>query len=183
MKSAAARRDREALTRAIHHAHDQGTGPFRSCQLQFSVLERPEPEVLAALAPMTSAACLLPLGQRSPHRQVPPRHPAAARVAARGGRHGEPVSYATASWPAGHRSRQNACVRSSGSAISLVDRGHTLLELAISWVASQPTIASVLTGVTSAVQIAAKAAAAGWQLSNADMACDRRHRRARGQPD
>ena len=50
------------------------------------------------------------------------------------------------------------------------DQGHTLLELAVSWVASQPVVGSVLTGVTSADQIAANAAAAGWLLSDAEKA-------------
>lgn len=48
------------------------------------------------------------------------------------------------------------------------DRGHTLLELAFSWLASQPVVASVIAGVTRPDQVVANAAAAGWTLSSAD---------------
>jgi aryl-alcohol dehydrogenase-like predicted oxidoreductase len=45
------------------------------------------------------------------------------------------------------------------------ERGRQLLELAISWVAAQPVVGSVLTGVTSAEQVVANAAAASWELT------------------
>jgi aryl-alcohol dehydrogenase-like predicted oxidoreductase len=44
-------------------------------------------------------------------------------------------------------------------------RGHTLLELAISWLASQPAVASVIAGAKTPEQVKANAAAAGWRLS------------------
>ena len=50
------------------------------------------------------------------------------------------------------------------------DHGHTLLELAISWVASQPAIGSVLTGVTNPSQVLANATACAWRLTADDMA-------------
>ncbi|MDX1991221.1 MAG: aldo/keto reductase [bacterium] len=46
-------------------------------------------------------------------------------------------------------------------------RGHTLLELAFSWLTSQPVIASVIAGATKPEQIKANAAA-NWQLTPAD---------------
>jgi aryl-alcohol dehydrogenase-like predicted oxidoreductase len=49
-------------------------------------------------------------------------------------------------------------------------RGHTLLELAVSWLASKPRIASVIAGATSPAQVAANAAAAGWRLTDAERA-------------
>ena len=49
-------------------------------------------------------------------------------------------------------------------------RGHTLLELAMSWLAMQPTVASVIAGATSPQQVRANAAAAGWRLSQAELA-------------
>jgi aryl-alcohol dehydrogenase-like predicted oxidoreductase len=49
-------------------------------------------------------------------------------------------------------------------------RGHTLLELAMSWLATQPTVASIIAGATSPQQVRANAAAAGWRLSQADLA-------------
>ena len=45
------------------------------------------------------------------------------------------------------------------------ERGHTLLKTAIGGLAAQPGCASVITGVTSAAQITANAAAADWEPS------------------
>jgi aryl-alcohol dehydrogenase-like predicted oxidoreductase len=44
-------------------------------------------------------------------------------------------------------------------------RGHTILELACSWLLTRPTVASVIAGATRPEQVHANAAAAGWQLS------------------
>jgi aryl-alcohol dehydrogenase-like predicted oxidoreductase len=49
-------------------------------------------------------------------------------------------------------------------------RSHTILELAFSWLLRQPTVASVIAGGTRPEQIAANVAAAGWSLTNADLA-------------
>jgi aryl-alcohol dehydrogenase-like predicted oxidoreductase len=49
-------------------------------------------------------------------------------------------------------------------------RGHTLLELAISWLASHDVVASVIAGATSPDQVRANAVAAGWRLTDAEMA-------------
>src|SRR5215203_486971 len=48
-------------------------------------------------------------------------------------------------------------------------RGHTILELAISWLLSRPMIASVIAGATSAEQIHANAAAANWMMSDEEL--------------
>jgi aryl-alcohol dehydrogenase-like predicted oxidoreductase len=45
------------------------------------------------------------------------------------------------------------------------ERGHTLLELAVAGLMARPAVASVITGATSAEQIRANAAAAGWELA------------------
>jgi aryl-alcohol dehydrogenase-like predicted oxidoreductase len=44
-------------------------------------------------------------------------------------------------------------------------RGRTLLELAVGWLLSQPTVGSVIAGVTRPEQIEQNAAAAGWRLT------------------
>ena len=49
-------------------------------------------------------------------------------------------------------------------------RGHTLLELAMSWLVRRPMVASVIAGATSPEQIAQNVAAVGWALSEADLA-------------
>ncbi len=48
-------------------------------------------------------------------------------------------------------------------------RGHSLLELAFSWLRSNPAVTSVIAGATSAAQVRANVAAAGWQLSPDDL--------------
>ena len=50
------------------------------------------------------------------------------------------------------------------------DRGHTLLELAIAWLAARSPVASVIAGATTVEQVRANAAAAGWQLSPEEVA-------------
>lgn len=49
-------------------------------------------------------------------------------------------------------------------------RGHTLLELAMSWLASRPFIPSIIAGATKPEQIAENVAAVGWTLSPDDLA-------------
>jgi aryl-alcohol dehydrogenase-like predicted oxidoreductase len=49
-------------------------------------------------------------------------------------------------------------------------RGHTLLELAISWLLARGVVASVIAGATKPEQVRANASAAGWSLSPDDMA-------------
>jgi aryl-alcohol dehydrogenase-like predicted oxidoreductase len=49
------------------------------------------------------------------------------------------------------------------------ERGHTLLELAVSWLASQPGVPSVLTGATKPEQVEANAAAADWTVDPAEV--------------
>ena len=49
-------------------------------------------------------------------------------------------------------------------------RGHTLLDLAFSWLLARPAVASVIAGATSPAQIHSNASAAGWELTPADLA-------------
>jgi aryl-alcohol dehydrogenase-like predicted oxidoreductase len=49
-------------------------------------------------------------------------------------------------------------------------RGHTLLDLAMSWLACLPQVATVIAGATSAAQVRANASAAAWVLTEAEMA-------------
>ena len=48
-------------------------------------------------------------------------------------------------------------------------RGHSLLELAFSWLAAQPQVASVIAGATSPAQVAANARAGSWKLTPSDL--------------
>jgi aryl-alcohol dehydrogenase-like predicted oxidoreductase len=49
-------------------------------------------------------------------------------------------------------------------------RGRSLLELAFSWLASQPVVASVIAGASSVEQVSANAAAATWELTEEELA-------------
>jgi aryl-alcohol dehydrogenase-like predicted oxidoreductase len=51
-----------------------------------------------------------------------------------------------------------------------VEHDHSLLELAIGWLASQPAVGSVMTGATRVEQIEANAKAGDWRLTSAEMA-------------
>jgi aryl-alcohol dehydrogenase-like predicted oxidoreductase len=50
------------------------------------------------------------------------------------------------------------------------ERGHTLLELAISWLAAQPAVASVICGATRPEQIEQNLQAASWALTAEELA-------------
>ena len=49
-------------------------------------------------------------------------------------------------------------------------RGHSLLELAFSWLAQQPAVASVIAGATSVEQVEANVGAANWILTSEELA-------------
>lgn len=49
-------------------------------------------------------------------------------------------------------------------------RGHTILELAFSWLAAQPAVGPIIAGATSPAQVRANAATADWTLSKAEVA-------------
>ena len=49
-------------------------------------------------------------------------------------------------------------------------KGHTVLELAFSWLLAQPSVLSVIAGATRPAQIEANAGAAGWTMTAEDLA-------------
>jgi aryl-alcohol dehydrogenase-like predicted oxidoreductase len=50
------------------------------------------------------------------------------------------------------------------------DHGHSLLDLAISWLLAKRPVASVIAGATKPEQVEANARAAAWKLSDSDLA-------------
>lgn len=50
------------------------------------------------------------------------------------------------------------------------ERGHTLLELAVGWLASQPQVSSVISGATSPEQVTDNVKAGNWKLSAEELA-------------
>jgi aryl-alcohol dehydrogenase-like predicted oxidoreductase len=49
-------------------------------------------------------------------------------------------------------------------------RGRTILDLAVSWLLTRPAVASVIAGATKPEQVRANVGAAGWRLTEADLA-------------
>ena len=49
-------------------------------------------------------------------------------------------------------------------------RGRTILELAMSWLAARPEIATVIAGATTPEQVRENAVAAGWKLTGEELA-------------
>jgi aryl-alcohol dehydrogenase-like predicted oxidoreductase len=49
-------------------------------------------------------------------------------------------------------------------------RGHTLLELAFSWLVARPVVSSVIAGATKPEQVEQNAKAADWALTSDDVA-------------
>jgi len=157
----------DAATKA---ASRTGAHSYRTCQLQYSVLERPGDDVLAAL--VRNGMALLAY------------FPLANGILTGKYRRGEPPpseSRLGADALASRMFREGLMARRpplSDERLATVEelarfaqeRGHELLELAISWVAAQPVVGSVLTGVTSAQQVVANAAAADWELTTEDLA-------------
>ncbi len=143
---------------------------FRSCQVQYSLLERPPEDVLAAaerngtliLGYFPLASGLLSGKYR---RGEPP--PSDSRLASDG-----PVSAMLrqglmASRPPLSDERLAAVERLRAFA---AQHDHSLLELAVSWLAAQPGVGSVIAGVTKAEQAVDNAAAADWELTAQDLA-------------
>jgi aryl-alcohol dehydrogenase-like predicted oxidoreductase len=157
----------DAATAAATRAEAQ---QYRSNQIQYSVLERPTEDVLAAvtrndmtiLAYFPLASGLL-TGKYRRDEPPPPdsRFGADAAVSAVL-RDGAMARRAPLS-----DGRLTTVERLSAFA---EERGHPLLELAISWLACQPIVGSVIAGATKADQVVANAAAAGWHLTEADVA-------------
>ncbi len=48
-------------------------------------------------------------------------------------------------------------------------QGHTMLELAVSWLLARPVVASVIAGAKTPEQVKGNAAAANWRLTQADL--------------
>jgi aryl-alcohol dehydrogenase-like predicted oxidoreductase len=51
-----------------------------------------------------------------------------------------------------------------------VARGHTLIELAFSWLAARPFVSSIIPGAMTPEQVEQNVAAAGWRLTPEELA-------------
>ena len=143
---------------------------FRSCQLQYNILERPPADLLDALS--RNGVSMLPY------------FPLASGLLTGKYRRGEPPPEDSrlGSDGVGSRMLRNGTMARrpplSDERLATVEklsefaakRGRSLLELAVSWLASQPLVTSVITGATKPEHIVANAAAAYWDLTDEEFA-------------
>jgi aryl-alcohol dehydrogenase-like predicted oxidoreductase len=159
----------EMLDIATGAARRASLPAFRSTQIQYSLLERPPADVLGAaerndmvvLAYFPLASGVLTGKYR---RGEPP--PSDSRLASDGVVSTMLRQGIMASWPPLSDERLTTVERLSEFA---AERGHSLLELAVSWLVVQPLVGSVITGVTKAEQAVANAGAADWELTAEDL--------------
>jgi aryl-alcohol dehydrogenase-like predicted oxidoreductase len=136
-----------------------GAARFVSVQNEYSLLHRePEKSVLPAcerlnlaFLPYFPLASGLLTGKFEPGRPAPPD------------------SRLSLSWTSRFTTDTNVHVTEALKAFAS-RRGHTLLELAFSWLLSRMPVASVIAGATSPEQVRANAAAAKWTLTKEDLA-------------
>ncbi|WP_437552087.1 aldo/keto reductase [Sorangium sp. So ce367] len=150
-----------AQIRVAEEATRPGKARFVSVQNEYSLLQRePEREVLSdskrlgiAFLPYFPLASGLLSGKYRPDGPAP----VGARLSSQ--------DTALSARFLTERNRQTAAALDAYAA----SRGHTLLELAFSWLASRPAVASVIAGATSPEQVRANAAAVGFRLTGADL--------------
>ena len=150
-------------------ARELGASAFISCQDEYSLLARdPERELLPAmeahglgLLPYFPLACGLLSGKYK--RDAMPEGARLTKIPRLAERYLTPANWQTV------ESLQEFCAK----------RGHTMLELAFSWLAAQKTVASIIAGATKAAQVEQNSRAIEWQLSADDLAeIDRLTKRA-----
>ena len=152
----------EQLDEAARAANERGLRPFAAVQNELSLLER-EPERNGVLA-----AC-----ERHGMAFVP-YYPLASGLLTGKYRRGKPAP----SGRLGGDGRRRAEEILPADQLNVVEqlatfaevRGHTLLDLAMSWLASRPHVATVIAGATSPEQVRANVAAlTAWPLSVPDV--------------
>ena len=134
---------------------------FASVQNEYSLLHRePEGGVLAECERQGLAFL--------------PYYPLASGVLTGKHRWGRSVPRDTRLATDGDWARRFLTERNLGVAEALAEyaasRGHTLLELAVSWLLSRPAVASVIAGASSPEQVRVNAIAGGWRLAPEDHA-------------
>jgi aryl-alcohol dehydrogenase-like predicted oxidoreductase len=151
-----------AQLREAHDAVGEGAPRFASVQNEYSLLHRePEAEVLPecerlgmAFVPYFPLMSGVLSGKYSPGEPPPPGTRLAGMPADR-----QEYFFGTSVQPT-----LEALSRFAS------ERGHSLLELAIGWLAAKPAVASVIAGATKPGQVWANAHAAGWVLGQEELA-------------
>jgi aryl-alcohol dehydrogenase-like predicted oxidoreductase len=143
----------EQLSEADRVAGEQGTARFTVVQNHYNLLERGDDVDVLPLCLELGIAYV-------------PYFPLASGLLTGKYRRGEPAPEGTRL--AGREIEDERLARVEELSRFAEERGHTLLELAISALASTPAIASVIAGATKPEQVRANAAAGSWQLSDQD---------------
>ena len=154
--------DGERLDDATASADKHGTARFESVQNELSLLRRRgEADVVAACE--RHGLALLPY------------FPLASGMLTGKYRRGEEPPAGTRLAGMDGERRERALSDKRFDTVEALDafakeRGHTLLELAMSWLVSVPHLASVIAGATKPEQVRANVAAIGWSLTDDDRA-------------
>jgi aryl-alcohol dehydrogenase-like predicted oxidoreductase len=154
--------DAQLLASASAISSSQGWRPFASVQNRYSVLHRePEDGVVAS--------CV------DHHMGLVPYFPLeSGLLTGKVGADGQaPEGSRLGSMPDDRRSRfldQKRLDAVAALTAFANDHGHSILELAMAYLLSEPTVASVISGATKPEQVASNAAAAGWVLTEAERA-------------
>lgn len=142
---------------ARHH----GLAPLTTCEVEYSLLARDSEKALIP-AMLKHGISLLPYYPLASgfltgkyHRHAP--KPDDARLTK--GKRYEEMFMTEANW-----------TRLEKLEIFCTRRGRTLLELAFSWLAAQPVVATVIAGATKPEQLEANVNAAGWALTPEELA-------------
>lgn len=150
----------QQLRDALAISSERNIAPFVTAQNQYNLLRR---EIEADLTPVCVGHGI----------GILPFYPLASGLLTGKYRRGETPS---ADWRLGEDTPQAKRARTEVN-LDTVERlrgfaearGHTLLELAMSWLAGQPAVASVISGARRPEQVGDNAKAAGWKLSEAEI--------------
>jgi aryl-alcohol dehydrogenase-like predicted oxidoreductase len=141
-------------------AAERGVAPFTGAQIEWSLLSR---SVEAEIVP---AAIKADMG-------IVPYFPLASGLLSGKYRAGEPfppgTRLASSSYFAAQATEANFAYVEALTAFA-AERGHSVLELAIAWLAAQDGVSSVIAGATRPEQVNANVAAADWRLTPDDLA-------------
>jgi aryl-alcohol dehydrogenase-like predicted oxidoreductase len=141
---------------ACHH----GYAPLTTCETEYSLLVRtPERELIPAM--QKHGVSLLPYyplasGFLTGKYQRNTPKPEGARLTQ--GKRYEAMFMTDANW-----------TRLEALQAFCQARDHTLLELAFSWLAAQPVVATVIAGATKVEQLEANVKAADWAVTDEDL--------------
>ena len=149
------------IEEALATSHERGLARFVSVQNEYSLLHR-EPEHGVTDACLRNGLALLPYfplasGMLTGKYSRGEEAPAGSRLAG--------MSASRAERFANERNFEHVEQLETFAK----ERGHTILELAISWLVAQPAVASVIAGATSPEQVWANVESAKWQLLDKDL--------------